>query len=143
MRKKSNSLAKKAFKKVKEKSVSFWKKKAWVLFSKWIRERDNYTCITCGKKGKGSFIHAGHYISRKHCATMFDEKNANAQCMNCNIWGYGNMGVYTLKLQEKYGEGIIRELTEKSRQVKQFSVEELKDIITIYTARLTDYEIIK
>ena len=68
-----------AFKKVREKSVSYWiQKKAWPVFSKWIRERDKYTCITCGKIGTGSFMHAGHYISRKFKATMFDERNVHA-----------------------------------------------------------------
>jgi 5-methylcytosine-specific restriction endonuclease McrA len=131
-KKMKNSSAKKAFKKVKEKSVSWWKKKAWNVFSKWIRERDNYTCITCGKKGRGSFMHAGHYISRKHSATMFNERNVHAQCMNCNMWGYGNMGVYTLKLQEKYGAEIVKDLTEESQKTRQFTVEELKALILKY-----------
>ena len=38
------------------------KKKAWVIFSKWIRERDNYTCITCGKSAPEVHIHAGHLL---------------------------------------------------------------------------------
>lgn len=108
------------------------KAKAWTAFSKWIRERDNYTCITCGKEGKGSFMHAGHYISRKHQATLFDPQNCHAQCMNCNVWGYGNTGVYTLKLKEKYGEGIIEELVFKSQQIKQFTTKELEEIAEQY-----------
>jgi len=40
------------------------KKKLWQVFSKYIRARDNYTCVTCGKKGEGSGIHAGHYITK-------------------------------------------------------------------------------
>lgn len=112
--------------------ISVLKRKAWNAFSLWIRERDNYTCITCGKYGKSSFMNAGHYISRRHNATLFDERNSNAQCMNCNLWGYGNMGVYTLKLQEKYGKGIIKELTKKSQQIKQFTEKELEEILKKY-----------
>lgn|SRR3990167_5683519 len=109
------------------------KAKAWKAFSLWIRERDNWTCFTCGKKGKGSFMHAGHYISRKHNATLFSEQNCHAQCMNCNIWGYGNMGVYTLKLQKKYGQDIIKKLTDESKKTKQFTVRELEEIVVKYT----------
>lgn len=108
------------------------KAKAWTNFSKWIRERDKYICITCGKKGKGRFMHAGHYISRKHNATLFNERNVHAQCMNCNMWGYGNMGVYTLKIQEKYGDGIIKELTEESKKVHQWTIKELEEIAKKY-----------
>ena len=35
--------AKQAFKKVKEKSISWWKKAVWKVFSRWIRNRDNWT----------------------------------------------------------------------------------------------------
>ena len=108
------------------------KKEAWRIFSLWIRKRDKFCCITCGKKGEGSFMHAGHFISRKHNATMFNEKNVAAQCMNCNLWGYGNMGVYALILQEKYGEKIIEELTQESQKIKKFTELELKNIIEKY-----------
>lgn len=113
--------------------LSKLKREAWRVFSLWIRERDKYVCVTCGKSGKGSFMHAGHFISRKHNATMFDERNVSAQCMNCNLWGYGNMGVYALKIQEKYGAEIIKELTEKSQTIHKFTERELEDIIKKYT----------
>lgn len=119
-------------KKIKVKSISKLKKDAWTVFSRWIRKRDNYICITCGKRGEGSFMNAGHYISRKHNATLFDERNVHAQCMNCNLWGYGNMGVYTLFLQNKYGAGIIEELTKKSREIKQWQPRELEEIQNKY-----------
>jgi len=118
--------------KVSKRPIAKLKREAWAVFSRWIRERDKWTCYTCGKQGKGSFMHAGHYISRKHNSTMFDERNVHAQCMNCNLWGYGNMGVYTLKLQEQYGPDIIRELTEKSKKIKQWEVDELEEIIKKY-----------
>ena len=118
--------------KVSKRPIAKLKREAWAVFSRWIRELDKWTCYTCGKQGKGSFMHAGHYISRKHNSTMFDERNVHAQCMNCNLWGYGNMGVYTLKLQEQYGPDIIRELTEKSKKIKQWEVDELEEIIKKY-----------
>ena len=116
--------------------ISKLKKEAWRVFSLWIRKRDNFTCFTCGKADRGEvgrFMQAGHFISRKHSATMFNEKNVNAQCMNCNLWGYGNMGVYTLKLQAKYGEGIIKELTAESQKIKKFTEGELQEIIGKYS----------
>ncbi len=132
MKRSGKSGAKEAFRKLKPKTVSWWKNKAWHVFSKWIQQRDGYMCITCGKAGSGSFMHAGHYITRRCNNTMFDERNAHAQCMNCNLWGYGNMGTYTLKMIEMYGPGIIKELTEKSKVIHQFTIQELQDIIKRY-----------
>jgi hypothetical protein len=120
-------------------SISKLKKNVWRNFSKYIRERDKNTCITCGKTGRkdsSGFMHAGHYISRRHQNTLFDEKNVHAQCMNCNLWGYGNMGVYTLKMIDMYGDGIIKELTKKSQQVKQFTPQELKKLGEEYKNKL-------
>jgi len=116
--------------------MSKLKARAWKAFSLFIRTRDRFICITCGKTGTGSFMNAGHYISRRHSSTMFDEKNVHAQCMNCNLWGYGNMGVYTLKLQEMYGPKIIEELTRKSREIKQFTPQELENLIHKYEGML-------
>ena len=48
--------------------------------------------------------------------------------MNCNLHKGGNIGVYTLKLQEKYGDGIIKELTGKSLEIKQWTVQELEEL---------------
>ena len=124
----------------KKKTVAQLKKDAWKVFSLWIRTRDSFRCITCGKRGDASMrgMHAGHYISRRHNATLFDERNVNAQCMYCNMYDYGNIGVYTLKLQEKYGDGIIKELTEKSKTYHQFSVPELEKFIAELKEKLAD-----
>lgn len=105
------------------------KREAWQVFSKWIRNRDKDVCITCNKDMTGSRAsQAGHYISRRFNATLFDERNVNSQCMYCNMYKAGNIGVYTLKLIEKYGENIIKELTEKSQELKQWTVEELEGL---------------
>jgi len=127
------SPAKKAFKKVKEKSVSFWKKKAWAVFSKWIRERDNYTCYTCGKQYIGGHsMQAGHFISRSHNNTLFDEQNVHAQCYHCNVIKRGNMGEYAFRLIEELGNVGFQDLLARGRDFKQWDVNGLKEIIGIY-----------
>ena len=130
-----NSPAKKAFKKVKEKSVSYWKKEAWKVFSRWIRKRDNYICFTCGTKypeEEGWKMHAGHFVSRLHSATMFNEINVHAQCYACNIIKKGNAGEYAYRLIEKYGKNEFDKLVKLGRTHKQFTVEELQQIIQRY-----------
>src|SRR3990167_3937552 len=63
-------------------------KKAWNVFSKWIRERDK-TCITCGSR---SSLQAGHFW---HGVLDFDPMNINAQCSGCNHFKSGNLAIYS------------------------------------------------
>ena len=121
----------------KKKTTAKLKKEVWTIFSKWIRTRDNYKCFTCGTKypeDEGWKIHAGHFITRMHNSTLFDERNVNAQCYACNIIKRGNAGIYAARLMEKYGEGIINELVKKSQEIKQFTPTELEDMKIRYQA---------
>lgn len=77
------------------KSKSTLHKKAWRVFSKWIRNRDG-RCVTCG----GSPDHAGHFW---HGVLDFDEVNVNAQCIHCNHFMSGNLAPYSTYLIQKHG----------------------------------------
>lgn len=79
-------------------------------------------------------MHAGHFISRTHTATMFDEMNCRAQCMNCNIWGYGNAGIFAQKLIKEHGQEAFDNLVKRSKELKQFDVKELEEIYERYKA---------
>ncbi len=106
------------------------KKRAWVVFSKWIRTRDNFTCITCGKSAPEVMIHAGHYC---HNREDFNERNINAQCMGCNWRKKGNMRFYTIYMIDKYGLDYVKELLKCERgKPKLESAEFYLDIIKKY-----------
>jgi len=83
------------------------KTKAWTVFSLWIRTRDKFTCITCGKSKPEVTIHAGHFC---HNREDFNERNIHAQCMGCNWRKKGNMRVYTIRMVEWYGLDYVKEL---------------------------------
>ena len=96
------------------------KDRAWTVFSKWIRTRDNFTCVTCGKtrdtlnkKGKKTVINGGHYC---HNREDFNERNIHAQCMGCNWKKKGNMRYYTIYMVDKYGLDYVKELLKCERQ---------------------------
>lgn len=101
--KKSSAGGKILTKKPKVQSVSQLKKKLWTVFSLYIRQRDKYTCFTCGRIGEGGGMHAGHFVPKSvgGIDLYFDEDNVHAQCYNCNINLGGNQYVYSLKLGEK------------------------------------------
>ena len=100
--------------------------KAEVVFHAWIRERDRMKgCITCGGPGTD----AGHW---KHGKLDFDELNLNLQCRGCNFFRSGNLGIYTIRLVEKYGLEKVKDLERRAEVIKKYSVEELKEIIEKY-----------
>ena len=84
-------------------------KALWKLFSKFIRDRDNYICFTCGKKTTPG--QAGHYRTGATCKKylFYDERNVHCQCYHCNINLSGNWRVYQKKMWDKYGVEIDHE----------------------------------
>jgi len=120
--------------KVKKPRIGLLKKKLWKVFSKYIRERDKYTCFTCGRKATGSAMHAGHFISKSvgGITLYFNEKNVNAQCYNCNINLSGNQWEYGQRL----GEETVAELMELKKQTAKWSVGDYEVLIEKYTKLL-------
>src|SRR3990167_10155989 len=81
------------------------KKKAWKVFSEWVRrngadENGFNACYTCGTKLHWKRLQAGHFISRTHLATLFDEQNVKPQCFADNIWKNGE--------PHKFAEHLIK-----------------------------------
>ena len=80
-----------------------------------LREANEYgmcQCFTCGvvrhyKDG----MQNGHFQSRKHLSTRFDEENCQVQCVKCNVYSWGEQYKFALGLDGKYGEGKAEEIT--------------------------------
>ena len=123
--------------KVKQPSKSTVKGKTWRAFSKFIRLRDalkttgtltHVKCITCGKLLEVSFCDAGHFVSRRYNATLFDERNVNTQCRYCNRFLDGNLLEYRRQLVKMYGEGIDTELEDKATEITKLDIEGLTNL---------------
>ena len=80
----------------------------------------------------GAGMHAGHFVPRVHSATFLHEMNVNAQCYPCNIHKKGNAGEYAYRLIEKYGKDAFEGLVKLGRTTKQFTPQELEEIIQKY-----------
>jgi hypothetical protein len=124
----------------KQKSISKLKKELWTVFSKWIRQRDRYTCVTCGKKGEGSGIHAGHYITKAVGGLIlyFDERNVHAQCYRCNIHLSGNWTAYREFMIQTYGETIENELMNLRGVVVKWTEYDYLQKIDFYKSKISD-----
>tara|TARA_R110000823_G_scaffold313977_1_gene442200 strand:+ start:349 stop:738 length:390 start_codon:yes stop_codon:yes gene_type:complete len=111
-------------------------KKLDTIFSQYIRQKnaDNEisTCFTCGKKDHWKKLQNGHFQSRRHYSTRWDEINCQVQCAGCNVFKYGEQYVFGNKLDQKFGEGTSRRLHIKAQQIIKLSDSDLEDMIKRY-----------
>jgi len=111
-------------------------KKLDTIFSIFIRRKNSVneisTCFTCGKKDHWKKLQNGHFQSRKHYSTRWDEINCQVQCAGCNVFKYGEQYVFGNKLDRKYGSGTAERLYIKAKKIIKLSNPELKDMILRY-----------
>lgn len=90
------------------------------VFSLFIRARDMNeegvsSCVTCGKLMTLKTSQCGHFISRRHYATRWEEKNCAAQCVGCNMYQQGKQYEFGLAIDERYGVGTSWKLLIQSK----------------------------
>ena len=127
----------KGFPKKKKKldSISKLKERVWKWFSIYIRLRDAdwkgfAQCVTCGKTDYFSKLQAGHFIPGRHPSILFDERGVHPQCYHCNVGLKGNPRKYDAFMKKKYGQKVIDELDRLDTQLKQFTKEELQELLS-------------
>lgn len=106
------------------------------VFSIYIRRRyavnDVAECFTCGKKDHWKKLQNGHFQSRKHYSTRWDEINCQVQCAGCNVFKYGEQYVFGNRLDSKYGAGTSERLHQKAKQIIKLSNFEIEEMILRY-----------
>lgn len=123
----------------KKKTLKQHKDRIDRVFHEYIRRRDVNSdgygeCISCSKKIHFTESDAGHFISRQHLSTRWDERNVHLQCRKCNRFEYGRQYEYSVKI----GGEIAEELLILSRQIQKFSDAELLDIYEKFNEKLKD-----
>jgi len=133
--------------KKKQPSKSTVKGKTWRVFSKYIRLRDalkttgtmtHVKCISCGKLIPIGSSDAGHFVSRRYNATLFDERNVNTQCRYCNRFLDGNLLEYRRQLIRLCGEGIDTELEDKATEITKYSISDLTNLAECYKIKVEE-----
>ena len=112
------------------------------VFSEYIRKRDSNkdgygVCCTCAKKIHYKDAHAGHFMSRRHYATRWDEENVALQCAGCNTFRGGEQYKFALYLNDKYKCDKATELLVKSRESIKLSILDLEKIYLHFKNLLT------
>lgn len=108
------------------------------VFSLFVRLRDAtpngyFKCISCGQIKRFEQADAGHFYSRKHMATRFDEDNVSAECSRCNRFSADHLISYQTNLIKKIGIGRFELLGVKAHSTKKWSDFELEAMIKHYT----------
>ena len=111
------------------------------VFSLYIRLRDAMPsgfvrCISCGKIKRFEDVDCGHYFSRTHMATRFDEDNCNAECRSCNRMSADHLIGYRKNLVAKIGLNRIDRLDVLAHSQKHWLDSELEENIRYYTAEV-------
>jgi hypothetical protein len=112
-------------------------KKLDTVFSQYIRlsnaDNNGYCiCVTCNKTFHWKAIQAGHFMSRKHYSTRWDERNVKPQCVACNVYRAGEQYKYSIFL----GKELSNVLYLQSKEIVKFTNYELEDMINDYSDKL-------
>lgn len=112
------------------------------VFSQYIRLRyannEIAECYTCGKKDNYKKLQAGHFASRRHYATRWNEYNVQVQCYSCNIGMQGLQFEFGKRLNIQYGNNFAEDILIESKKVVKFTDLDLKDMIEQYKGKLKD-----
>jgi len=129
-------------------SIAKLKKRAWGVFSRYVRLRDSWRttgsleygeCVSCNRTLPFSELDAGHFVPKKS-GNYFSERGVNAQCRSCNRFHSGNPLEYRRELIRRYGEGVDLELEAEARQSVKFTQQGLLELIEHYKAAIKKLE---
>ena len=114
------------------------------IFSLYIRIRDAdngiVSCVTCGKtKHYKDGMHCGHFQSRRHKATRWNEKNCHTQCAGCNTFNQGEQYIHAKYIDNRYGNGTAQELEQLARTSVKWSIHELETMIEMYQKKVDKF----
>lgn len=115
------------------------------VFSQYIRLRDAmpggcFRCISCGRILPIAKADCGHYFSRRHMSTRFDEDNCNAECAWCNRFNAEHLDGYHENLIRKIGLQRFRLLSVRAGGTRKWSCFELEALIEHYQGKVKEME---
>ena len=109
------------------------KKKAWTLFSEWIRRENAVNnmvrCYTCDVSLSYKEANAGHFF---HGKLDYDSRNIKVQCVGCNLYKSGNLAFYGVRLAKELGVEGMEKLRLDANTIS-YTIDDLEEIIAKYT----------
>ena len=115
------------------------------VFSQYIRVKDSIdgiaVCVTCGDQKPWRQQQNGHYMSRGHYPTRWDEDNCHVQCVACNMFRSGNYTEYSIYMINRYGADFLPVLRDKAKNGSKIHTSVIKGLIEEYTQKLLTYSL--
>ena len=109
------------------------------VFQFYIRLRDSRSdgfcqCISCGNFVPFSKIQAGHFRSRVHMSTRWNELNVNGECATCNLEmrNGDHLLDYRHNLVKKIGEKKVQWIEAYCKETRKWSDFEITALIKYY-----------
>jgi len=126
-------------------TISKLKKKLDVLFSQYIRRRSadhlgRVKCFTCGVDKHWKEQQAGHFQSRSHHSTRWDEVNVQVQCIKCNMFRQGEQYKFGLYLDQRFGEGTAEELEQRAKIIVKLNRVDYEEAIERYKQKIRELD---
>lgn len=127
------------------KTLPDYKREAQTAFNAYIRARDKgKPCICCGLDlglyEIGGAFDCGHYRSVGSAPHLrYNEDNAHGQRKKCNRWDGGRAVDYRIGLIKRIGIERVEAL-ESDNQPAKYTIEDLKEIIKKYKAKLKEVQ---
>jgi len=118
-------------------------KKLDKVFSEYIRKRNANIfgfaeCCTCGKKDHYKNLQCGHFMSRRHYSTRWDETNCQVQCPGCNVFKYGEQFKFGIFLNREFGENTAENLYRESKKIVKYTNPELIELINVFSKKIAE-----
>ena len=126
-------------------TISKLKKKLDVLFSQYIRRRNadhlgRVKCFTCGVEKHWKEQQAGHFQSRSHHSTRWDEVNVQVQCVKCNMFRQGEQYKFGLYLDDRFGDGTAEELENRAKTIVKLNRVDYEEAIERYKQKINELD---
>lgn len=128
-------------------SVSSLEKKLDRIYSRFIRLRDTEAygfrygkCISCGRVKPFDELDCGHFHSRIHRNTRYDEDNTHAECRYCNRMSADHLIKYQENLIKKIGQKRFDLLRVKASMSCKRTAFELELLIKEYEKKVKELE---
>ena len=126
-------------------TISKLKKKLDKVFSEYIRRRNAdhlgfITCFTCGVKKHWKEQQAGHFQSRSHHSTRWDEINVQVQCVKCNMYRQGEQYKFRMYLDQRFGDGTAEELEYRAKTIVKLNRVDYEEAIERYKQKIRELD---
>jgi len=93
-------------------------------------------CFTCDRRFHITALDAGHFVSGRRNAVVFEENGIHIQCSAwCNRVNHGNPKIYKDKMLARYGKEEVKRLEQLKHKVIQDKDMDFEGIAKKYKAK--------